>query len=608
MKKNKTAQMKPARRNNKAKKIVISSVAVILALAIGCSVWYYFGHRNTDPVFVYDFYYVGMTDYWGDSLESYGPVSTDKLQTVYLSGTQTVTEVYVQEGDTVSKGDPLMAYDTTLSDLALERKRLDVEKLKLQLDDAYTRLNEIKNMKPMVIPQASTTPTTPPEVNLGTPIGGPYQVISPDSSDGSTEELSVVCWLHENTQIDNDLFQALLEQVEEIRTEHAASQPVFEPDAGNAQPEGDVSDGESSSAADTEAAEETEAAAETEATEETESVEETEPETESADPEPMKITVNDFYAVFKTTVGSTSFGDIITWQGVYVTVNRDGDNNPVSYRFRFFDASGVEDPVTPPSTETDDVENGIDYGSGYTAAQIAEMRNEQEQTIKDIQFSIKMAEAEYKIMQTEVSDGQVYAEIDGTVVSLLSPEDAQLNQLPMIKVSGGGGFYVQGSVNELDKDNLRIGQEVTVMDWNSGMTYMGTIEEIGDYPTGNDYYSWSSNSNVSYYPFTVFVDGDADLQPGYYVDIQYSAGDTSETGIYLENPFLRTEKGKSYVYVQNEDGLLEKRYVTTGKSVWGSYTEILDGLSETDLIAFPYGKNVKEGAATKAGDWSDLYG
>ena len=60
--------------------------------------------------------------------------------------------------------------------------------------------------------------------------------------------------------------------------------------------------------------------------------------------------------------------------------------------------------------------------------------------------------------------------------------------------------------------------------------------------------------------------------------------------------------------VQGEDGRLEKRFVTTGKALWGSYMEILGGLTEEDMVAFPYGKNVKVGAVTQKGDMSDLYG
>jgi hypothetical protein len=218
-----------------------------------------------------------------------------------------------------------------------------------------------------------------------------------------------------------------------------------------------------------------------------------------------------------------------------------------------------------------------------------------------------MADADYKIMLTEAQDGNVYAQIDGTVVSVLTEDEAKMMMQPILKVSGGGGFYIEGSISELEKDNLQLGQEVTIQDWNTGMTYIGTVSSIGDFPSENGYWNGMGNPNASYYPFFVFVDESADLQAGRYVNMTYSTG-TSQNGIYLENPFLRTEMGRSYVYLRGADGMLEKRYVTTGKSLWGSYTEILDGITAEDLIAFPYGKYVKEGAETVESDLSDLYG
>jgi len=154
---------------------------------------------------------------------------------------------------------------------------------------------------------------------------------------------------------------------------------------------------------------------------------------------------------------------------------------------------------------------------------------------------------------------------------------------------------------------MKHGQEVTVNDWNTGMTYTGTVESIGDFPTRDGYYNGSGNPNASYYPFKVFVDESADLQAGSYVSVMYTSAE-SENGIYLENPFLRTEKGESYVLVLGSDGKLEQRWVTTGKSLWGNYTQILKGLTAEDLIAFPYGKNVRPGVAAVEGDMSNLYG
>ena len=63
------------------------------------------------------------------------------------------------------------------------------------------------------------------------------------------------------------------------------------------------------------------------------------------------------------------------------------------------------------------------------------------------------------------------------------------------------------------------------------------------------------------------------------------------------------------VFVErNTDGLLEKRFVVTGDSTDGYMTPVLSGLSEMDFIAFPYGKQVVEGAPTVEGTWEDLYG
>lgn len=62
--------------------------------------------------------------------------------------------------------------------------------------------------------------------------------------------------------------------------------------------------------------------------------------------------------------------------------------------------------------------------SGYTSNEIAQMRSDKEAEIKQLEFDIKMAEAEYKIMKKEFDNGEVKSEIDGYVVSVLTPEEA----------------------------------------------------------------------------------------------------------------------------------------------------------------------------------------
>ena len=604
------------------KKLILSVTAIVLVIAIGCGIWYYAGHNSSEPVYVYPFDYVGMTEYWGDSQESYGPVTTDKIQTVYLTDTQTVTEILVQAGDTVKKGDLLMSFDTTLSDLELERKRLDVEKLKLQLEDARDQLKKINRMKPMVIPKFEEEEDE--DKNLGSALTGSYKISQQKSYDGSSPEKALICWLNSGAAIDDALFEAIREKAEEYQNYNAAKTPssasAFFPDFW---PDGDAPDEtqpEETQPVETKPQETQPAETKPQETqpEETKPQEtkpeetkpqETQPEESKpqetqpgeTEPEHEHFDVNSYYVVIKVTQGNMSLGNRLIWQGLKVTKGSDG------FRFQFSDAV-VTDHMMVQTGEGEEVNRPeIDFGSGFTAGQIAEMRADQEKKIKDLEFQIKMAEANYKIMQTEVNDGNVYAEIDGEVVSVLTEEEAKQTMQPVLKVSGGGGFYVEGFVSELEKDKMQIGQEVTVNDWNTGMTYTGTISSMGDFPARDGYWNGMGNPNASYYPFFVFVDGSADLQAGRYVSVMYSAGE-SENGVYLQKPFLRTEGGRSYVYVLGENGKLEQRYVTTGKDLWGSYTEILEGLTAEDLVAFPYGKNVKPGAKAEEGDMSNLYG
>ena len=210
-------------KKSKKKTVLICVIAAVLVVAIGIGCWFFFGRQGGEAVNVYPFHYFGMTEYWGDSQESYGPVSTDKIQTVFLSATQTVTEVLVSQGDQVKKGDLLMTFDTTLDDIALERERLKVEKLKLDLEDAKERLAEIKNMKPMVIPSQPEEPEE--EENLGVALTEAYRISQQSVYDGTSQDKALICWLRSDASIDQALFRAIHETAEAHRAKNAGSTP-----------------------------------------------------------------------------------------------------------------------------------------------------------------------------------------------------------------------------------------------------------------------------------------------------------------------------------------------------------------------------------------------
>ena len=62
--------------------------------------------------------------YYGNSETSYGVVTNDSSQEVYLDDSNKVQEVYVSKGDTVKEGDPLIQYDTSEAEIDIQRKTL----------------------------------------------------------------------------------------------------------------------------------------------------------------------------------------------------------------------------------------------------------------------------------------------------------------------------------------------------------------------------------------------------------------------------------------------------------------------------------------------------
>ena len=102
--------------NKKLKKtIIIAAVAVAVCGAVwgGLTIARNAQRGDVDVYAVSDF---SMTDYWGDTSNTSGSVTTDNLQKIFLSSTQTVSKVYVTEGEQVKKGMKLISYDTTLSE------------------------------------------------------------------------------------------------------------------------------------------------------------------------------------------------------------------------------------------------------------------------------------------------------------------------------------------------------------------------------------------------------------------------------------------------------------------------------------------------------------
>ena len=299
-----------------------------------------------------------------------------------------------------------------------------------------------------------------------------------------------------------------------------------------------------------------------------------------------------------------------------------------SYRYRILsiNVGGLERTVADPLPEVDNPaepgENpgeepgdepggepggGFTDGTVYTRAQLAQLITQASEEVKTLERDLKKLRIEYRKQQIEADADTVYAKVDGVVTTLRDPDKAGTEKA-FIKVSGdGAGYKISGTVSELELDRAAPGASVTVNNEEIGESYQGVVEKVLKYPTESNEWDYTANSNVSYYPFTVKVDDSAEFNLDDYITISFDKTEEESASVYLMKCFIRSEDGRSYIYVADEDGKLEKRYVSTGKDVWGNYTEIKNGLSEGEMVAFPYGQHVREGAPTQEASIEALY-
>ena len=318
----------------------------------------------------------------------------------------------------------------------------------------------------------------------------------------------------------------------------------------------------------------------------------------------------ELYVVLVTHRGDETLGDIIGSWGLHLIR---GENGAISVSLAELPAAedisvdGTTDEIRQLRKELQRVQELL--SRSYTKAELLRMQNDKLREIQEAETSIKMAELDLRKKQTEVSDGSVYSQLDGVVKTVRSPGDAAANNEAVVEVSAGGGYYVTGTVSELQLDTVKVGQTVTISSRMNGSTCTGEIVEISTYPADNASSWGGGNPNVSYSPYKVFVSEDQQLQEGESVSISYQAvSDSDGSSLYLENMYVRTENGKSYVMVRGENGRLEQRWVQTGKVVWDSYTQIRGGLTQEDYVAFPYGRDVVSGAKTEESTVAVQYG
>lgn len=253
----------------------------------------------------------------------------------------------------------------------------------------------------------------------------------------------------------------------------------------------------------------------------------------------------------------------------------------------------VTEPVVDESASEDDTQT-------YTAEELKQAIEEQTRSVASTDLEKRMAEADLKELQTQLDDGIVYAKKDGVVTTVCDPQNPPQDGSAFLQLSGAEGLYISGTIGELDLDTVKVGQSVSAVNYSTGDSFEGTISEISNVPSDSMNYYGDSNPNSSYYEYTAYIENPEGLNKGDYLELTIdTSAENSSGGLYIDKSYVRTEKGKSYVY-KDDNGKLAKQPVVTGQTLWGSYVEIKSGITEEDSIAFPYG--VKEGEKTKAAE------
>lgn len=516
------------------KKIIISVVAIVAVAALaggGIGAYRYFQMKKLTA----EVQNVSNLNwgYGGSETSSSGMVTNDQSQDVFLLESQSVQEVLVQEGQAVSIGDPLVSYDMTMSGLKLQMKELDIDTFNNKLEAAKRELEKLKKTKPV-------SPTAPPVPDI--PVPDPI----PDTDQGKTE----------------------LPEKEGLAYNYISSSTVpgkgkgtlAEPYVFLCTPECYVS-GEYIN---------------------------------SLKADPFKPV----FVVFEIRENHVWEGALIAeWRlgGTSGLPNLEPDSKwSISTQTQITEEPAEDTPEELPETPPMQEFPSVEQPNGYTAQELAKMITEKEKEIRDLDLDKRKAELELEQMRKISEDGLVKATVNGIVKKVGDKENPPTDGSAFITVSGSEGLYVRGSLSELLLGDVQVGQTVFANSWESGQSFEATITEISTYPQENSNSWGEGNPNVSYYPYTAYIEDTQGLRNGEYVDLTMNSR-TDGGGIYLEKAYVREEDGKNYVWKADKKDRLTKQYVVVGKTIWGQAVEIVSGLTLEDRIAFPYGKTVKEG-------------
>lgn len=273
------------------------------------------------------------------------------------------------------------------------------------------------------------------------------------------------------------------------------------------------------------------------------------------------------------------------------------------------DIPTTEAPATPVATGSDapqpDPDTDPDADTPPTREELKNQIAQKEQEIKTMQTQYEIAQVKLQMEEMQNATGEVLANFDGVVKSVITADEAASSGDPVLVVSAADGYLVESQIGELAMSTVRVGDTVSMYCYDTGMNYEGTITEISTFPA--DGYTNYNGKVETYYPIKIALTDSTDVSQNMYMEITLNSGseDTSG-GFYLSKAFMKQE-GSNYYVMKDVDGRLKKTYIKVGNKTSGDAVLILGGLTMQDYIAFPYLDEAVEGVKTVQKSTDDLY-
>lgn len=536
------------------------------------------------------------TGYWDNPSTSTGFVSNSDTQSVLYDVSKTITQVFVQEGQQVNAGDPLLSYDLTTLQSAVDTSQLDVEKAQNAITLAEHELKKLLNTTPIpdVVEEPEIQDHTPAplpgvpakdgngfypyvlslsqaEKNFTAykiyyasttseaPEKGPHEEASLWKEERETKESNNTCWYWiEYTYTDGSTNAYDPKDVVEYYSDkqQVPNKEIFL--AGTKQ-----------------------------------------------NPYVFKLSEKQGFVYGKLFLDNANLNQYLRFD-VY-TNDGEIDSSWLVRCDKFTTKQSMnEGDMYSVISHTKEEQKYVeveqkpsqDISSGYTEIELVKAIRDKKQELKTLDLDLRKAKLSLSENKALLNDGIVRAKRSGIVRNIKDLSNPIQDGSAFLEVATGQGTYIKGSISELMLNQIKVGDTISAYCWTSGETFDAKIQSIDTVPSSNSNYNGSGNPNVSYYGFEAYAKDASKIQAGEYLELTFNLSSDTTSSIWLSKAYVKQEGNKYYV-LKDVHGKLKKQYVTVGKIVWGDTMEIKDGLSDTDYIAFAYSKNAKEGVKTQ---------